>query len=358
MSSEIKAACRTDLGFPYHGSEPAAARLDALQRFIEARGFEAEYLGAGPIAEELEEKIAGLLGAEAALWCPTGTMAQMIAARIHAARTGERSLLLHPTSHLLLHEEEGYARAHGFDADVRGAWRQVLSAEDIETPGVCVFLETPQRHSGGRLPSWAALAQLKARAHELGAPLHMDGARLWSCRPHFGNRSYAEICDGFSSVYVSLYKDIGAMGGAMLAGAGDFIAEARIWRARLGGLTAEPWLAMADALRLLDRRIAHMPDFVAKARSMAASIADLGGLRIHPDPPHVNMFHVLLPHPAARCEAARDRVAAQTGIWLSNRFWAYESETACALEIVVGETALATPDSEFRDAIVKLMAAL
>lgn len=344
-----------DLGFPYQEHAPAGERLDLIRKFVEERGYDSEYLCAGDMAAALETKAASMLGTPAALWHPTGTMAQAVAARIHTTQSTDKSILLHPTSHLLLHEEDGYKHAHGLHAMVAGQWRTALTADDIGEDVSCVFLELPQRHSGGRLPPWEELERIKQKCAMLKIPLHMDGARLWGCQPFYGDRPYSEICAGFSSVYVSLYKDIGAMGGAILAGDEAFINEARAWRARLGGLLVEPWPAMADALRLLDRRLEQMKGFVLKARELASSLDGLGAIKVDPDPPHTNMFHVLLPASAKRCESARDAVAQKTGIWLSNRFWSYESDKTCALEIVVGEKAMRLQNAAFRDAVSLLL---
>ena len=355
MARPIPETIKIDLGFPYHGRRPAAERLTLIQQFMEDGGYDSEFLCTGALAETLETKIASILGTPAALWCPSGTMAQAIAARIHTENSKKKTVLLHPTSHLLLHEEDGYKHAHGLTALVAGQWRSTLSADDINDEAACVFIELPQRHSGGRLPSWEELERIKEKCAAMQIPLHMDGARLWGCRPFYGDRNYSEICAGFSSTYVSLYKDIGAMGGAILAGDHAFIEKARAWRARLGGLVIEAWPAMADALRLLDHRLKQMEGFVLKARSLAASIADLSPLKVDPNPVQTNVFHILLPAGAEHYETARTIVANETGIWLSNRFWSYESDDACALEIVVGETAHGLPEADFRSSIARLL---
>ena len=145
------------------------------------------------------------------------------------------------------------------------------------------------------------------------------------------------------------------MGGAILAGDKSFIEQARTWRARLGGLLVEPWPAIADALRLLDCRLAQVQEFVLKARSLAASVAAFDEIKVDPDPPHTNMFHIILTARAERCEIARDVVSKKTGIWLSNRFWAYEADETCALEVVVGEKAMHLQDNTFRNAISLLL---
>tara|TARA_R110002096_G_scaffold146066_2_gene304251 strand:- start:2059 stop:3177 length:1119 start_codon:yes stop_codon:yes gene_type:complete len=353
---DLRAGCEISLGFPHHTDETAPNHLRAIADYMDREGFAAEmYLG-GPMVAALEAKIAGLLGKPAAMWCPTGTMAQGIAARIHAGRTGRDTIQLHPTSHLELHEERGYHFAHGLGAELIGEWARPLTAADLKPGGACAFIELPQRHNGGALPVWSELEAIKARAAALDLPLHADGARLWSVRPFYADRSYGEICAGFASVYVSLYKDIGALGGAVLAGDEDCIAEARLWLARFGGQIVSPVPMVPDALRLLDQRLERMPAYIERARALAAALSGIDGVTVTPDPPHVNMLHLRLPCDAETAERGRDEAARRTGVWLGNRFWALEGEGVCALEITAGELLLDVADARLADAVVVLAA--
>lgn len=362
MREEIKAACSVDLSFPYHQPVSADARLTLIRDFMRDQNLGGEFFGEGRAAQRLEGELATMFGKEAALWCPTGTMAQGIAARIYATQSGSNRILLHPSSHLLLHEEEGYRHAHHLAAKEIGQWRDVITADMLEGDAACAVVELPQRHSGGLLPDWQTLEALGQRAKALGLPLHMDGARVWSCRPFYEHRDFSAIAAGFNSIYVSFYKDIGAMGGAALIGDAAFIAQAKQWRTRLGGMMVEPWPMICDALRLLAPRCSQMAAFVAKAHELAATVgaatADAAGIRVYPSPPQTNMFHILLPYAAEQAERARDQAARETGVWLGNRFWAYEGKDRCALEIHVGEKAAAMPVADFAAAVKALVAAL
>lgn len=351
--------CRYDLGFPFHRRDSAKERLAAIERFMEANGYNQEFLLSGDAVEDLEQKIAQLFGKEAAIWCVTGTMAQSIAVRIYADRRGKRGLLLHPTSHILLHEEEGYRHVHGLEVTTIGDPSAHLIADDLLPGAACACIELPQRHTGGTLPSWQDLEAIKVRACDLGLPLHVDGARLWSARPYYDSRSYAEIVDGFSSVYVSLYKDIGALGGALLLGDRAFIEEAKLWRTRMGGLAAAAWPQICDGLRLIDKRLDQMPAFVQRAQDIAAALQVNGKVRTSPHPPHTNMIHIELPCPMERAEAARDAVAKETDVWLGSRFWpgaapCSDDLSRCRLELTIGETALNVPDTVLLEAIALL----
>jgi threonine aldolase len=362
MTVSLKASCSINLGYPYHQHKSAAETLSSLSSFLtEQKKNLAEVntvFGNNHATILLEDKIADLLGLDAALWFPTGTLAQGIAARVHGQKTNSQQLFLHPTSHLLLHEELGYQYAHGCSAKIIGTWREPLTSDDICGDSGCVFVELPQRHSGGKLPSWNELQAIKKRCKTLGMPLHMDGARLWSCRPFYDQRSYADIVAGFDSVYVSFYKDIGAMGGAVLAGSQTFIDEAKKWRTRLGGFSVGSWPLIYDALHLIDKRIEQMPEFIVKAKVFADEIRSIAGLRIDPVVPHTNLFHILLGVPADRAVSARDLIASEQGIWLSDRFWSDECDNRCAMEMVVGEKALAMPEHTFANAMAQFSKAL
>lgn len=362
MPVSIKESCSINLGFPYHLYKTPAESLSSLSSFLTEQDENNADVGAKYSndhgARLLEDKMAKLLGVEAALWFPTGTLAQGIAARIHGQQTKSDRLLLHPSSHLLLHEEQGYQYAHGCTAKVIGKWREPLTPADIIDNSGCVFVELPQRHSGGKLPSWNALQGIKKYCKTQGMPLHMDGARLWSCRPFYNNKSYADIVAGFDTVYVSLYKDIGSMGGAILAGSQVFIDDARKWRTRLGGFSVGSWPLIYDALHVIDKRIEQMPAFIEKAKQLANAVRHIPGLCIDPVVPHTNLFHILLDVSADKAISARDQIAIDHDIWLSDRFWSFETTSSCAMEFVVGEKALAMRDQTFAHAMALFEKAL
>jgi threonine aldolase len=247
---------------------------------------EVDLYGERALAERLEARVAQLLGKEAAVWMPSGTMAQQIALRIHCERRGNRRIAFHPQCHLDVHEERGYARLHGLHADLLGSRERLPTPEDLEAvrePLGAVVLELPAREIGGQLPAWEQLTVFCTKAHDEGIALHMDGARLWQCTP-FYQRTLAEIADLFDTVYVSFYKDLGAPAGAGLTGRKVVIDEARVWQIRHGGrlFTAYPFLLAAE--RGLDEILPRMPEFVARTNELAAALGALDGVEIVPDP--------------------------------------------------------------------------
>ena len=113
----------------------------------------------------------------------------------------------------------------------------MITLADLEAlPGRlgALLLELPQREIGGRLPEWDELVAQIEWARARGLATHLDGSRIWEAAPYYG-RPYAELARLFDTVYVSLYKGLGGIGGSVLAGPAELIAQARVWRRRHGG---------------------------------------------------------------------------------------------------------------------------
>ncbi|HEV2593114.1 MAG TPA: beta-eliminating lyase-related protein [Gaiellaceae bacterium] len=250
--------------------------------------------GKGELPERVEARVAALLGKEAATWFPSGTMAQQIALRIHSDARGRKAVAFHPHCHLDVHEERGYAVLHGLHAVLLGSRNRLFTLADLEQvaePLAAVLVELPQRDLGGQLPSWDELVAITELARAKGAAVHMDGARLWQCGPFYG-RALAEIAALFDTVYVSLYKDLGAGAGCMLAGPAGFVAESQVWRVRHGGRMYRIGHYLEAAERGLDEVLPRMPDLVAHAQELAAALVERGA-EVVPDPPQTAMLHAL-----------------------------------------------------------------
>jgi threonine aldolase len=135
---------------------------------------------------------------------------------------------------------------------------RMFTVQDLDALGQmpgAIFLELPYRPLGGELPAWDELLAIQAWAAERTIPFHVDGARIWQCRP-FYRRSYRQIVALFDSLYVSFYKDIGGLCGAMLLGPASFIEEARVWQIRHGGRlkTLRPFMERLLGQTFLDAK--------------------------------------------------------------------------------------------------------
>ena len=231
---ELRKGCT--LVVPDFATGSAADDFRALAAWCEANRIDHDSYGEGELVEGFERKVAALLGKAAAMFAPSGVMAQLAAVKIHAEAAGVDRFGMHPTSHLAHHEEQAYAalmHCHGVPVGNRLRPMRAGDLETVRETLACVLVELPIREAGGQLPSWEELEALKAAARERRVPLHMDGARLWESAAYYG-KDYATIAAGFDSVYVSVYKGIGGFAGALLAGDDAFIAKARVWRRRLG----------------------------------------------------------------------------------------------------------------------------
>ncbi|MEU4803840.1 beta-eliminating lyase-related protein [Actinosynnema sp. NPDC023587] len=308
-----------------------------------------------PVAE-LEERIAGLLGKPAALYFPSGTMAQQTALRVHADRRNRRTFAAHPHSHLAKWEEQGFAAVHHLVHRPVGDHHRPITLDDLRQIGeplAALLLELPQRDLGGLLPAWDELVAHTGWAHEHGAATHLDGARLWESQPFYG-RPLAEIAGLFDTVYVSLYKGLEGVRGAVLAGEAEVIAEARLWRTRLGGSLSDAWPEALAALVGLDELLPRMAEFLDHARAIAAAINADGYARTRPEVPQSSLFHVLLPVSAQVASAAARTLLADTGIELPTHPRDTGVPGWCALEFSVGVTAVEFTPAEVAELIRRL----
>lgn len=308
----------------------------------------ADMYGAGELIESFEAEVAALLGHPAAVFMPSGTMAQQIALRIWTDRSGRRAVGFHPTCHLEIHEQQAYRVLHGLQGVLVGHRHRLMTLDDLKAlhqPLGALLIELPQREIGGVLPEWDELVAMTDWARAQGIVLHMDGARLWECQPYYG-RSYAEIGGLFDSVYVSFYKILGGIAGAVLAGPEDLIAEARVWQRRHGGNLVRLFPFVLSAKKGLAERLDRMGAYHAKAREMAAALGALPGVRVTPDPPQTNMMRVYLPGDGERLKQAALDVAEETGVWLTRGLAPSEVPGYHAVELSVGDAALDIPTEE------------
>ena len=300
--------------------------------------------GAGPTepTEQLEQRIADLLGKPAALFFPTGTMAQQTAIRVHAERTGRRTFAAHPQCHLAVWEDEGYHAVHGLRHQAVGDREGLITLDDlaeVREPIAALLLELPQRDIGGLLPDWDDLVAQTTWARDRGAAAHMDGARLWEAQTYY-DRPFAEIADLFDTVYVSLYKGLEGVRGAVLAGDRATVDAASVWRRRLGGATPDSWPAAVIALVGLDDVLPRMAEFRDHAVAVAAAINADGYATTRPLVPQTPMFHVHIPASKDAVAAAAKRILAETGVELPRRPKASPDPARCSIELTIGVVSL------------------
>ncbi|MET8081132.1 beta-eliminating lyase-related protein [Streptomyces sp. NPDC005303] len=318
------------------------------------------------IVAALEEKVAGLLGKEAAAFFPTGTMAQQVALRCWAGRTGNPTVALHALAHPQVHERDAFREVSGLrPVPVTSEPRQPTADEirGFEEPFGALMLELPLRDAGFLLPTWEELSELVAAARERDAVVHFDGARLWETTVHFG-RPLAEIADLADSVYVSFYKSLQGFGGAALAGPESLIEEAKTWRHRYGGAIFQQFPTALSALAGLEHELPRLPEYVTHARVVAAALregfaqAGVPWARVHPEVPHTFDFQVWLPYGVDEVSEAAIRQSEETGTALFINPWNEKGPGLAMTEVYVRAAALEWTAADVRAAAAEFAARL
>jgi threonine aldolase len=209
--------------------------------------------------------------------------------------------------------------------DVRGM------NEDIS----CLLLELPQREIGGELPDYKTLEAISAYCREKGIKLHLDGARLYEILPYY-EKSAAEICTLFDSVYVSFYKGIGGIAGAILAGEQSFTDQSKVWKRRHGGdlISLYPYILSADYY--FDQKIGKMKQYYDEAKTLAGYYNQCQGISTKPLEPVSNMFHVHFHGSKEDIESILVEIYKETGIGLTGNVREV-NQTTCYSEISIGD---------------------
>ena len=317
--------------------------------------------GAKPEASWLrrfEGEVAAHLGKEDAVFMPSGVMAQQIALCIHRSSSSNSKsnsvsashFLVHHSSHLLIHEKEGYDHLLGMTPltappDVSAEEQPPLRAKDVEAvisstsivPSTIV-VEVPHREVGGKCTSWQDLVAIATLRTEKGCKLHMDGARLWEAggSDAYDGHSLQQLTSLFDSVYVSFYKGLGGLSGAMLLGDAAFCDQARVWLRRFGGnlYTLLPYAVSAwagfrenkDAFAARRQRMQQVAKLLTAAFCDPASptaalhpASSLPLLRFDPPVPQVSLVHVYLRCSPQQATAACDAAEAESGVRVFSR---------------------------------------
>jgi hypothetical protein len=245
MSSMI-----VNLASPSVDMSPAASLrflADECDRLkIESRDV---YGGGAPWLSDFEGKVAAFTRKEAALYVPSGTMAQQIALAVYREDYGNREspFIAHVSSHLNIHEQDSYAHLLAVPALFCGVTAEPLDYKSVDmalnnhaegggSDPFALIVEVPHRENGGSMTSIEDLVKLRERCTEIGCRMHCDGARLFEALGgQMGGANKDVLLDAFDSIYISFYKGLGGMTGAMLAGNVSFINKSRVWLRRFGG---------------------------------------------------------------------------------------------------------------------------
>jgi threonine aldolase len=282
----------------------------AMRAAIAAAQVGDEQLKQDPTTTALEERVAELLGHEAAVFLPSGTMCNEIAIRLHV-RPGGEQLFLGRETHPLIAEAGGPAQLSGaVITEVDGASGMFTAAAlDAAITGsgpggrygarprlVCV--EQTTNMGGGRVWPLTEVREVLEVAQRHGLSTHLDGARLMNAAVASGVDA-ATWAGGFDSAWLDFTKGLGAPVGACLAGPAAFIEEAWRWKQMLGGAMRQSGIVAAAGLYALDHHVERLADDHARARRLAEGLAQLPGVELDPATVQSNIVVFAVPDAAA-----------------------------------------------------------
>ena len=280
-----------------------------------------EQSGTDPTTNELCDRMAALLGKEAAVFMPSGTMCNEVAILVQC-RLGDE-ILAHPLCHILHAEGGAPAALAGVqitplpDDDGLFTAQSVRDAIRPKTrnapPQRMVEVEQTSNLGGGRIWPIAQLDDVAEAAHEAGLVTHMDGARLMNAVVATGIPAH-EMAAGYDTVWLDFTKGLGAPLGAVLAGSADFIGQAWRWKQRMGGAMRQSGLCAAACLYSLDHNIDRLAEDHDNARHLARELAQIPGITVERADTNLVFFDVK--HTGMTGEALAARVR-EHGILIS-----------------------------------------
>jgi len=274
--------------------------------------------GEDPTVNLLENQVAALLGKEAALFVPTGTMGNLIALKTHT-QPGEE-VILEERSHIYDCELAGMAAFCGLLArPVRGDARGMPRWEDVarsirprvytrsQTRLIC--LENTHNFAGGTVLPQEAVTELCRFAHEADLTVHLDGARLANAAVASG-RTIADLAADCDSVMIDFAKGLGSPAGAALAGRAAWIARARSIRKLLGGAIHQAGILAAACLYGLEHLLPRLGEDHRNARRLAVALANMPGVTVYAEDMMTNIVVATLApewEPAEVCGSLKQR---------------------------------------------------
>jgi len=278
-------------------TQPTAAMREA----IAGAELGDDVFGDDPTVNRLQERSAELFGKEAALFVPSGTMANQVAVRSHTEPGDE--IILESGAHIFLYEGGGFAALAGVSARCVDGERGLLDAESVRaairpeggrshfpvTRVIC--LENSANRGGGTVYSvdrTEAIAEV-ARSH--GLALHLDGARIFNAAVALG-ASVRELCEPFDTIAYCLSKGLGCPVGSLIVGTRSFIDRAHRFRKMYGGGMRQAGVLAAAGLHALEHHVDRLADDHRRAQHLARSIAELPGIEVDLAGVETNMVYV------------------------------------------------------------------
>ncbi len=287
-------------------SDTETRPTEAMRRAMAQAEVGDEQKGEDPTVNRLLERVCGLLGKEAALFLPTGTMCNLISVKAHT-HPGD-VVLIHEMGHILRAESGGSALVSGVQFESLPGRRGIFSPEALERAYsdvltaprpyaprprlVCV--EQTHNFCGGTVWGLDELKAVYEKSRSLGLSVHMDGARLLNAVVASGisAEEYAACAD---SVWIDFAKGLGAPMGAVLAGSGEFIERARPYKHMFGGAMRQAGIVAAGCLYALENHVDRLSEDHENARRLAEGLSQVPGIRLLTPEPETNMVFFEIP---------------------------------------------------------------
>jgi threonine aldolase len=246
-----------------------------------------EQVGDDPTTNLLCDRVAELLGKEAAVFMPSGTLCNVTATLVHC-RPGDE-ILAHATAHIIAREGGAHAAVGGFQImPLPGddgqftpeTFRAALHPRTrYQPPQTVVSVEQTANIGGGTIWKKAALDEVVKIARDHGLATHMDGARLLNATVATGI-SARDMAAGWDSAWIDFSKGLGAPIGGVIAGTGAFIDEVWRWKQRLGGSMRQSGICAAACVYALDHHVDRLADDHANARALARGLSQINGIEV------------------------------------------------------------------------------
>ncbi|MDX6661597.1 MAG: threonine aldolase [Solirubrobacteraceae bacterium] len=294
-------------------SDTQTRPTDGMRRAIAQAEVGDEQRLADPTVTALQERVADLLGHEAGLFLPSGTMCNAISFRLHV-RPGGDEILLDRTSHPINAEAGGpaaisSAMLHLLDGD-GGRFTAAQVQEAIRPPdrylprSRLVSVEQTTNLAGGRIWPLSQIRDVLDVARARGMRAHLDGARLLNAVVATGV-SAADYASGFDTAWIDFTKGLGAPVGACLAASRDLIDEAWRYKQMWGGAFRQSGIVAAAGLYALDHHVERLAEDHANARLLADGLAELPGVELDPATVESNIVIFSVPDPDGFVDALR-----------------------------------------------------
>lgn len=284
-------------------SDTVTRPTEGMLRAMMAAEVGDDVFGEDPTVNALEAKCAELFGHEAALFCPSGTMTNQIALRVHTRPLDE--VICDEMSHIYQYEAGGYAVNSGLAIHLIRTPNGILSAEQVEAAirprydwlprSALVVVENTCNRGGGSAYPLEALRQIRAVCRRHGLALHIDGARIFNALAARGGTPQ-EVGALADSLSVCLSKGLGAPVGSVLIGSRSFIAEARRVRKVMGGGMRQAGYLAAAGIYALDHHIERLPEDHLHAQQLAQALAEMPWVkRLYPPETNIVIFDLKPP---------------------------------------------------------------